>query len=274
MRTSFDVIRPARLIDQPPPPRRRGVSPGKAAVVALLFAGALVLLAGHEPSPPPALRAAAEAPAPEWVDIRNPLPLFDLSSPRLSHLPQSYAARRYSRGGRQDILTFGVLKAGSPFIRLSLYRAAHQTAPEVPLFVELVRLGAADDLSVVRSANPVLVPTRFGPLETADVDLAAADAAPVPCLGFRGAGLDGGFRLSGFACGTRARPVSRPALACLIDRLELDGGGDPALVSFFARSELNRDSRCAGAALIPAATRTGWIDRDDAPPPLKLRKMR
>jgi hypothetical protein len=278
MRTAFDDIRPARLIEQPKRPRlrRKGVSLRTAAIVAILFAAGLVLLAGHEPPLPPAAPVVVAATAPEWIDIENPLQLFDLSAPDLANLPEVYTARRNSRGGgRQDILTFGALDSASPFFRLSLYRIGRESVADVPLFVELVRLGAAIDLSVVRSANPGMLPTRFGPLETADIDLAAAAAAPEPCLGFRGAGLNGGFRLSGFACGTRVRPLTRPALACLLDRLELDGGGDdPALVTYFANSEFNRDPSCAGAALAPGPSKVNWIDANDAPPPLKLRKMR
>jgi hypothetical protein len=87
--------------------------------------------------------------------------------------------------------------------------------------------------------------------------------------------LDGNFRLSGFACGTRTRPISRPALGCLIDRLELDGGGDDsALADYFAETELRRDPSCTGTALGPNRISADWIDENDAPPPLRLRKMR
>ncbi|MEW6437402.1 MAG: hypothetical protein AB1508_09590 [Pseudomonadota bacterium] len=277
MHATFEDIRPTRLIEQPKRRRlrRRGVSPGTAAIVAILFAAALVLLAGREAAPvAPPLPATVTAPPPDWTDIQNPLELYDLSAPEFAHGPQSYAARRNRFGGRQDILTFGALDGRSPFFRLTLYRLGGERAVEVPLFVGLVRLAAAADLSILRSANLTILPTRFGPVETADIDLTAGDAAPVPCLGFRGAGLDGYFRLGGFACGTRAAPITRPALACLLDRLELDGGGDPALAGFFAASELRRDSRCVGSALGPdTKTDWNWIDENDAPPPLKLRKM-
>ena len=95
-----------------------------------------------------------------------------------------------SCGGRQDSLTFGRLDGGDPFFRLTLYRVGRESVPDVPLFIDLVRLAASIDLAVTRSANPANLPTRFGPFETADIDLAAGAAAPVPCLGFRGAGLE------------------------------------------------------------------------------------
>ncbi len=276
MQVMLDDIRPARRLEQPRlRKRKRGVSVRTAAIVAILFAAALVLISGRDPAPGPAETQVVTAPPPEWVDIAHPLALFDLSAPQFAHLPQSYAARRNRLGGRQDSLTFGQLDGGDAFFRLTLYRVGREAVPDVPLFVDLVRLGASVDLAVTRSAIPANLPTRFGPFETADIDLAAGAAAPVPCLGFRGAGLGGSFRLSGFACGTRALPMSRPALACLIDRLELDGGGDdPALVRYFAQSEMNRDGACAGTALAPDPAKASWIDQDDAPPPLRLRKMR
>jgi hypothetical protein len=279
MHATFDNIRPTRLIEQPKRrsrarPRRRGVSPGTAAIVAILFAAGLVLAAGRDPAPTVSAPAPVMPPPTDWTDIDHPLQLFDLSAPHYARVSQSYAARRNRLGGRQDILTFGALDGKSPFFRLTLYRLGGEPVADVPLFVALVRLGAAADLSIVRSDNPAILPSRFGPLETADVDLAAGDAAPVPCLGFRGAGLAGRFRLGGFACGTKTVPVSRPALACLLDRLELDsGGGDPSLVGYFAESELRRDPNCAGSALGPDTIKAGWIDENDAPPPLKLRKM-
>lgn len=278
MHATFDDIRPTRRLEQPQRPRkrRRGVSVRTAAIVAILFAAGLVLISGRDPAPRPPETQVVAAPPPEWIDIAHPLVLFDLSAPQLARLPQSYAARRNELGGgRQDSLTFGRLDGGDPFFRLTLYRVGRESVPDVPLFIDLVRLAASIDLAVTRSANPANLPTRFGPFETADIDLAAGAAAPVPCLGFRGAGLNGAFRLSGFACGTKALPMSRPALACLIDRLELDGGGgDPALVSYFANSEINRGQACAGTALVPDPAKASWIDQDDAPPPLRLRKMR
>lgn len=278
MQMTLDDVRPTRRLEQPQRrrKRKRGVSVQTAAIVAILFAASLVLMSGRDPAPVAPQTQVVAAPPPEWVDIARPLPLFDLSAPQLARLPRVYAARRNQLGGgRQDILTFGRLDGGDSFFRLTLYRVGTETVADVPLFVDLVREGAAIDLAITRSANPANLPTRFGPLETADIDLAAGAAMPVPCLGFRGAGLDGAFRLSGFACGTKARPMSRPALACLIDRVEFDGGGgDPALARYFAESEMNRGRACAGSALGPDPAGADWIDQNDAPPPLRLRKMR
>ncbi len=257
-------------------PRRRRWPIGSAAVAALILFAAVVLV-GTKPPPVPAQDAAPAPPLPAWIDIPRPFELFGLDVP---HLPKStliYAARRHrTGGGRQDILTFGKLSGGDePFIRLMLYRVGTEEAPQAPLFVELVRLTAAAGLSVTRSLTPEDLATRFGDFETADIDLVAGAGMPTPCLGFRGAGLDSSFRISGFACGAPARPLSLPALACLLDRLDLNSAGDDkALAGFFAATELRRDPICAGTGLAPMVLQANWIDQDDAPPPLRLRKVR
>jgi hypothetical protein len=64
--------------------------------------------------------------------------------------------------------------------------------------------------------------------------------------------------------------LSRPALACVLDRLDLNTAGeDKALAKFFAGSELHRNPACTGVRLSPNSTRTSWIDQPTAPPPLK-----
>lgn len=256
-------------------PRRRRWPLGSAALAALILAAALVL-AGMKPPQVPVQNAAPAPPLPAWIDIPHPIELFGLDAPDLLKSALTYEARRHrTGGGRQDILTFGKFSGEEPFIRLMLYRVGTEQAPQAPLFVELARLAAAAGLSVPRSLAPEDLATRFGDFETADLDLAAGAGLPTPCLGFRAAALDSSFRISGFACGTPAKPLSRPALACLLDRLDLNSAGDDrALAGFFAASELRRDPVCAGTGLAPMVLRADWIDQDDAPPPLRLRKTR
>ncbi|HTJ01579.1 MAG TPA: hypothetical protein VL492_02215 [Methylovirgula sp.] len=208
-----------------------------------------------------------------WIDIIHPIQIFDLTAPELAKSPLIYTARRHEAGGgRQDILTFGGLDS-SAYLRLQLYRVGSETVPSVPLYVDLTRAAAAADLSIVRSLPPAEMPTRFGPFEVSDVTLAQKSGASVPCLGFRGVALDGGFRVLGFACGGKALTLSRPALGCLVDRLDLaEAGDDQTLSSFFAASELRRNPACAGNALRPTVHRASWLERNDAPPPLQGKK--
>jgi hypothetical protein len=254
-------------------PRRRWPM-GGAAVAALILASAVVL-GQTKPPPAPARDAASASTLPAWVNISQPLELFSLDAPELARTALLYEAYRHrTGGGRQDILTFGKLSGEEPFVRLMLYRVGAEGAPQAPLFVELVRSAAAGGLSIVRSLAPEDIATRFGDFETSDVDLVAAAGTPTPCLGFRGVTLNGNFRITGFACGVQAKPLSRPALACLLDRLDLNSAGDDgALANFFAATELRRDPDCAGTGLAPMALQVSWIDQDNSPP-LRLRKER
>lgn len=274
--TSFD-IGPTRAAAAPPAKSLRWPPSGATIVAWLLGASTLVLFIGaHLPSGPadPAPVAPQAPPPPAWVDIDHPMELFDLSAPDLAQSERHYYARRHRMGGgRQDMLVFGDFDGAQPYLRLTLYRVGSETVPQSPLFVALARMAAQAGLSIVRSLSPAALETRFGSLEAADIDLAASTGATTPCLGFRGSALAGGFRMSGLACGTPARPLSQPALGCILDRLDLNSAGDDqALAEFFAASELRRDASCAGTVLAPTPSRTSWIDQADAPPPLKLRK--
>lgn len=243
-----------------------------AAVILLAF-GILILAAANTPDTSRRAASAISAPAPAWVDIVRPIHIFDLNAPELAKSPLHYAARRAADGGgRQDILTFGT-PTDSPYLRLSLYRVGSEAAPDAPLYVDLVRNAAEADLAILRSRVPEQLATRFGPLEVSDITLAAQSGATSPCLGFRGAALAGKFRILGFACGG-VELLSRPALACLIERLDLEEAGDDHdLASFFAASELKRDPACFGNALRPTGTRASWLDRNDARPPLEGKKL-
>ena len=243
--------------------------------VAVLILASVVVLVGRKPPAASAQNDVVAAPLPAWTDIRQPIELFGLNAPDLPRSTLTYEARRHrTGGGRQDILTFGKLNGDqAPFVRLMLYRVGAEKPTQAPLFVELARLAADAGLSITRSLAPEELATRFGDFETADIDLAAGAGAATPCLGFRGAGLDSSFRISGVACGIPAKPLSRPALACLLDRLDLNSAADDGtLAGFFAATELRRDPICAGTGLAPMVSQANWIDQDDAPPPLRLRK--
>jgi len=241
--------------------------------VFLLALGILILAAANTPDTTRHATPAAAAPAPSWVDIVRPIHIFDLTAPELAKSPLHYAARRAAvGGGRQDILTFGT-PADSPYLRLSLYRVGSEAAADAPLYVDLVRNAAEADLAIIRSRAPDQLATRFGPLEVSDITLAGTTGATSSCLGFRGQALSGKFRILGFACGGVGL-LSRPALACLIERLDLEEAGDDNdLAGFFAASELQRDPACLGNALRPTGAHASWLERNDAPPPLAGKKL-
>lgn len=256
-------------------PRRPWRLPIGSASLAGFLLGAAVLLAWTQPKASVGTSVPA-VPPPAWIEISHPIELFALDAPELANSPLVYEARRNRiGGGREDVLTFGRLDAKTPFLRLMLYRVGAERAPQAAFFVDLARMAAMTGLSITRSLAPSELATRFGGFAAADIDLAAGIETPRPCLGFLGAALGANFRISGFACGSATLPMSRPALSCLLDRLDLNSAGeDTALAEFFGRAELRRDPACGGTGLAPMPVQASWIDENDAPPPLRLRKSR
>jgi hypothetical protein len=262
---------PARLL------RRGSATPVAVALLAavILGLGIAVLAAqsiGNQLQP---ARAEMRRP-PQWIDIVKPIALFGLDMPDISKDAKVYAARRHSEGGgRQDTLGFGRLEGPDPYLRLTVYRIGNEATHRVSFYVDLARRAAAAGLSIGHSPQLQEAMTRFGLFEVADVDLIDKEGLPTPCLGFRTASDDLPVQMAGFACGSKIKPLSRPGLVCLIERLDLNSAGeDQVLARFFAEAELRRTAACNGNALAPAATRASWLDQADALPPLKTRKGR
>ncbi len=263
------------------PARRKRSGPLRWRLAGLGLAGlisawGLVLWADAEaPMPPQHVQPAiAPAPAPAaWIPINRPLQLYGLEAPDLAKLPKSYEASRHQAGGgRQDVLNFGSSKLDGAYFQLVLYRTGTEDMAEAPFFVELARRASANGLAITHSPTPGLLPTRFGDSEVADVTLASAEGAMQPCLGFRLKAKPLAWRMAGFACGG-AKPLARPALQCLFDRLSLNAAGeDVALAKFFADTELRRNPACAGTHLTPSNPRLTALEEPEvspapAPPP-------
>ena len=244
-------------------------------VLALVFAlatASLALLVGALTMSRPAPPAASSPPVPAWIDIPSPIQIFSLEAPELSGTLLVYSARRRDNGhSREDSLAFGTF-GDHLVLRLRILRGDGAAPAKVPLFAAIVRLAAAEGLSVTRSGLPNLMATRFGAFEVADVSLAGADDKPaVPCSGFRLVVEEPAVSMTGIACGKGAA-LSRADLACVIDRLDLASDGeDHALAALFAKSELRRDSTCSGTRLAPDQVHAAWLDDKPATPIRKLR---
>jgi hypothetical protein len=220
--------------------------------------------------------AHLEVPPPQWIDIVRPIEIFSLDAPDFAKDTRVYRARRHREGGgRQDIFGFGRLRGQDPFLRLMVYRVGSEAAPQMSFYVDLARQAAAAELSIGHSSQPQISATRFGPVEIADLDLAERQGPATPCLGFRSTAIDAPVKLVGLACGTSDKPLSRPGLVCVIERLDLNSAGeDPGLARFFAESELKRNPACAGIALGPKPVHANWADQADAQRQLKPKKTR
>ena len=131
------------------------------------------------------------------------------------------------------------------------------------------RLAAYGGLAIERSAQPLALPSKFGPIEVSDMVISGAGRMRA-CLGFRHQAGAIGFSFQGWLCGTDQRPADRQQLTCLIDRINLHAAGeDRALRAHFAKAELNRQPSCNPPKLQATGRRTSWLDGNEAQPPLR-----
>jgi hypothetical protein len=194
---------------------------------------------------------------PAWQPIPQPNPLIVVEWPAFADLPRTFEARRYTSGGREDILRFGAFEepAGA-HLHLTAAHAVEDRSRNASFFVELARWAASEGLAVARSGQASGVTTKLGTVEAADVVLAGGSERA--CLAFRLGQAGEGLRLSGWLCGSPEQPAGRPQLACLIDRLSVaPDAEDQTLKRLFAEAERLRSEACgprvAQAAPVTAA---------------------
>jgi len=142
-------------------------------------------------------------------------------------------------GARQDVLTFGEGLAAKSHARLVLHRAGEQDQAPGSFYLDITRMAALAGIAVTRSQLPQAIATRFGPLDVAELTLTQGGEERA-CAGLRLLVGEPDLRLTGFACLGEATGDLQ-AIACFIDRLELDAArADPALAQFFARAQMAR----------------------------------
>ncbi|MDJ1159701.1 hypothetical protein QNA08_15865 [Chelatococcus sp. SYSU_G07232] len=228
------------LGERPPPPgpdtgapaARSGPGPAEAFAV----------------KPTPAIEALAEA-RPIWVEVARPIAVFGVTAPDLGATAHRYEARRHGAGGRDDVLLFGDFSVDAPHVRLSAYRPGGEAPPPGTFFVDLVRNAAEAGLAVGRATVPAAVDTKFGPVEMAEAVFLSGGVSRA-CVALRLDRSEAGLRLSGWACGTGARPIDHRRLACILNGLELLAPGEePGLRALFAAAARRRGQVCgAGSA--------------------------
>lgn len=223
------------------------------------------LLVGGRDGPSP--RAAVEGAA--WLDVNRPMARFDVVAADFERLPLTYRARRHAEGGgRQDVLTYGAIGGGTPFLQIALYRVGGEAAPLGHAGADIAEAVSEAGFTAALVGPSASFSTSFGPVDASEVRPTGATAAP-PCLGFRGA-PDGGatLRFAGVMCPPEGRAASRDTLACVIDRVDLlAAADDPQLQEVFVGAERSRKIACEPklAAEIPQTPR-GWLFPGEKPP--------
>lgn len=224
---------------------------GSAVVAGLAYFAHDALTGAPEP-PPETGRAAAAltAPPPAWQPVLKPVRFYALDAPDLKNA--AFSARRHVTGTREDTLLFGAFEdGGRAHVRLRLSRTVGEAPAPPRFFIDTVRRAAEAGLAVTRSAQSVVVPTKFGPVEAGEVELDAGFGRT--CLAFRFLHPEVGFGLDGWLCPPESGRGGPPALACLLDRLTLSSAADdPTLKVLFAQAERRRGAGCRGARLASA----------------------
>jgi hypothetical protein len=243
---------PARLPAGPGPLLARfALRHPRLAVLALAaLAGGIVSmpfwLARHArqaelAEPPP---HSSEAPA--WVPILRPTPAFVLDTPLFPRDQQRLEARRHNPGGgREDIFLFGDPASAQGQARVVVYRTGGEASRPGSLYLELARRAAEDGQAVLRTTSPETLPTRFGPVETAVIDLADGTNGR-QCSAWRIVAEEQDLRVTGWFCGAQGRPLERHVLTCFIERLDLAMATqpDPELKAWFAEADKRRTAGC------------------------------
>lgn len=218
--------------------------------VAYVVSAAAPNLDRAPPAPPP---------APAWVEVQRPLPIYGYAAPEFARASRAYAMRRHTEGGREDALTIGSFADGGPFMRIVVHRVGGEGAPAQTFFLESARRAAEAGLALDSLGQPRALPTRFGEAEWAEARLAAPGqaSARAGCSAFRIAPDEPSLRIFGLACAPEGAIFTKAQMSCLIGGLDLSAAGDDdVLQKFFVRAELARDKACANPHTKAAAAKT------------------
>jgi hypothetical protein len=215
----------------------------------------------------PAASADPIAELSAWRDIPGAAPLFRLAPARADLALERAASREnQATGAREDAASFGRFGAGAS-LGLALRRA--EPPARASFFVAIARLAAPWGLSTLRLGRAPSLPSRFGPLETAELTLTDGRQTRT-CIGFRGDSADFGFGLVGWSCEDGTDQSARQRLTCLLDGLDLtEAASDLTLRAAFAASEPSPQCALANppqAVAVPAPVVT--------PRPTPVRKVR
>ncbi|MBV1700349.1 MAG: hypothetical protein KGQ46_00850 [Hyphomicrobiales bacterium] len=178
------------------------------------------------------------APDHAWVPISEPFKRYSLESRRFGNAPAHYYAAREQGGqGRMDALEFGDIQTPAPYLSMAIATLA-QTTPAG-------RAAFTPDGEITNSFGQIhyaAQPAKAGPART--------------CLYFDWTHDEPSVHVSGVACPhVGAATLTPQAMACLMQRLDLNGAADERpLRQYFVMAELRQDHYCLGAQYVVAAS--------------------
>lgn len=204
-----------------------------------------------------------------WVEIMRAHGAYDLSSPALAGISQTYLTRRHlTGGGRQDILTFGAAAdASAAFVRVALYRPGTEGAIPMDPVEAVASVASEAAIDADLSGPHGIVITKFGDLAVVHMTL-HGKSGPRTCLAAAGKFDEAQLGLVAWYCNPGVEIVGHGQVACVLDRLALvSSGRDEKLIELFARAERNRSFCDVRDPLLGAAPRgtPDWIDTKAGP---------
>ena len=209
-----------------------------------------------EATPAAATPAAASPglPSSQWAELRRPLELFSLSLPGAAgSLPSYRAERNLASEGRRDTLVFGSPNDDGPMIAIAVVRNVSPEADELSDTAQRLADGHAGPAS-----EPVAMTTKFGDMASAELTI-TTDHGVRPCIAFGRLEEPLRFAVQGLYCAPVGAKADRVAARCAVDRLDLAGGGDAALQTYFASAEKRRNF-CGTGDLRAGGSGRAYID--------------
>lgn len=248
-------------------------------LASLAFAGKragteLITAAADESQAPSIPKLSTKAETGSAGDFKQ-YAAFDLIAPEFGKEKKSLTSRPLeTAGSREDSVTIGQFAANEPYMRLDIRQTAGEKLGSADFFLDITRHATDAGLSVVgRIGKPSPLVTRFGAFEAADIHL--IDAAPKgegerACLAMRLVNSSAYIQISGFACGSAAKPLDRRAMGCIMNRLEYKSNGEnKSLDQFFLNAELERGKGCADGGIPADASKSSWLDAHSIAPAAK-----
>jgi hypothetical protein len=208
------------------------------------------------------------APEPEWTQVQRPVQLLGLESALLSGSKAGYSAFRSGSDALKDHLRFAPNEPRHADMQVSLHRNSNG-AEAASLLIETIRSQAEQGRAVLKTGQPDTIKSKFGPIETLEAQVTAAESGSRACLMFRSQSLTANLRISGWYCPGEGRVATRPELSCLLDRVTLlKSGQDNNLRKFFQQAERSRQDNCASVRQA-STTRQSWLDSHARIPELR-----
>lgn len=188
-------------------------------------------------------------------------PAFRIAAPDLSRLPMRSKVILSGRFGRVETRHYGQIYDRDMDLTVALIMppkdAANITIDGLPDIPDIKPLR---NRRVVRNAFNHDLETRFGPLRATDVRV-DTDGRWKQCLTYYSRFASDHVVLAGWYCDAGGGKPSADRLACLLDRLVLDGPLESRDADLFMREQAARASRCSASPVsqtVDTRSRSGY----------------